>query len=82
MTDNDTISRQIQALSKKVDTLINQTNKKTWVKVSAIMEITGWNREKMRQMRDNGVIRFRKGDNGMQYLLESVPDIFKIKKTA
>ncbi len=53
--------------------------KSTWVKVSVIQELTGWNSRFMEKARINGLVKQRKSANGIEYLLESVNPMF-IKK--
>lgn len=81
MDQSQAILKEIQALRRLVDTLLEQKEKKTWVKSTTITAVTGWNNEKMRQMRVNGVIKWKKTGNGFFYILESVPEIFLKKAT-
>jgi hypothetical protein len=53
---------------------------RTWVKVGIVHELTGWDREGMRKARESNLIKQRKGVNGIEYLLESIPPMF-IKKS-
>lgn len=77
-----------QALEQKVDRLINTVaslrnelrsvkTKETWVGVGAVTELTGWEGEKLRWARNNNLIKF---DKEKGYLLESIPELFIIKK--
>lgn len=43
-----------------------------WVKSSVIIELTGWNKEKMRSARDNGLITWKTDDKGYWYDLNSL----------
>lgn len=76
MDQSQAILKEIQALRRQVDTLLEQKEKKTWVKSTTITAVTGWNNEKMRQMRVNGVIKWKKTSAGFFYVLESVPAMF------
>lgn len=73
------IEATITRMDAKLTSLLQKTNKQTWVKVSWITDLTGWDGQKMRQAREDGLIIFRKNDKGFEYLLESLPEQF-IKK--
>lgn len=59
----DQISNQLSRLERKYDLLIEQRRKPRWVKSTAIIELTGWTKEKMRQARENGYITFETRDD-------------------
>lgn len=83
------MSDQIKALEKKIDrlnekltVLLNKPTKKTWVKVSIVSSLTGWDFRAMAKARDNGLIEYRKDESGIfTYALESIPEIFIKSKT-
>lgn len=54
--------------------------KKTWVKVAIIAQRTGWNNEKMRQARDNGLVKYKKENGKFFYDLDSIHQSFLITK--
>lgn len=69
-------------MSLKVDKRIAQRIpqvKETWVKVGVVKELTGWDKKKMQRARENNLIKQRKDDKGIWYLLESIHEMF-IKK--
>lgn len=49
--------------------------KETLVKASVIMQLTGWDREKLRRSRINGYVKQIK-ENGIWYVLESLNPVF------
>lgn len=62
----------------KIERLLTEKKEKgVWVKVSFIMDITGWNAEQMRRARQQGLIKYRKDpEKGFIYELESLPTMF------
>jgi hypothetical protein len=50
-------------------------------KVSVIQEITGLDRNMMQKAKKNGLIKQRKGSNGIKYLLESIHPMFIKQKS-
>jgi hypothetical protein len=61
------VDADIQRLERKIDRLAKQLaeNKKPfWVKASVITSLTGWDKTKMYQARENGYIRFEKREKG------------------
>jgi hypothetical protein len=81
------MSAHLEILVKRLTHQLELNNrlitKKTWVKVGWIVYLTGWNLNKMRQARDQGLIQFRKTKEGTyEYLLESIPEQFIIKKVS
>lgn len=77
------IDKRLEKLEKLIR-LMGQKEKKNWVPVSVINELTGWNNEKMRSARENGYIQYKiltekkdgKEVRHFKYLLESIPDVF------
>lgn len=75
------IKRTQARIDSKLTTLLGKSNKQTWVKVSFITDLTGWSREKLRQSRNQGIIQYRRSKGkGFEYLLESLSEVFIIKK--
>lgn len=73
----ETIERDLKILRKRLDILIDKEPKQTWVGLSVVTDLTGWEgREKLRWARDNGLVVF---DRQKGYLLESIPEIYIIK---
>lgn len=71
--------QRIQRLQQSVDKLVDKQEKPLWVKVSFITARTGWNNEKMRQARENGLIEWKKTEGGFFYNIKSIDPIFFIK---
>jgi len=70
----ESLHRELVQIKKM---LTEQKEKGTWVKVSFIMDITGWNAEQMRRARQQGLIKYRKDpEKGFIYELESLPTMF------
>ncbi len=62
-------------------TYIGSISKKIpWCKPGFITLITGFDGEKLRQLRDQGLIEFQKREDGFWYNLDSVPERLLIKK--
>lgn len=80
--DLEKLLKHVERIDHKLTVLLNRPPKQTWVKVSAITEITGWNNEKMRRARENKMVQYRKAEKGFEYLIESIPEIFITKQTA
>jgi hypothetical protein len=74
-----TIENRLDRMDAKLNALAGKMNKETWVKVGWVKTVTGWDKEKLRKAREQGIVKFRKSKNGIEYLLESIPAIF-IKK--
>ncbi|MEI8142866.1 MAG: hypothetical protein WCG90_08375 [Chitinophagia bacterium] len=73
----ETIDRDLGILRKRVEILINKETKQTWVGLSVVTDLTGWEgREKLRWARANGLVVF---DRQKGYLLESIPEVYIIK---
>jgi len=72
---NAEIKIQLDRVERMLRTLVKEKTKSTWIKAGRVMEITGWNRGRLRQMRDHGCINWKK-DNGFFYELESIPNVF------
>lgn len=56
-----------------------QEKKRQWVKVSNIQELTGWDKEGLRRARENGLIDWKKDENGIWYDILSINSLL-IKK--
>lgn len=74
-----TTVQRLQRMEKKLDFLIEQQSKPTWVKVSFVRQITGWNKEKMRQARELGLIEWKKDEFGFFYNVTSLSPAFFIR---
>jgi hypothetical protein len=71
------VKREFDRLMKEIKSLKAGQSKATWVSPSWITDITGWDKEKLRQVRAQKIVEFKKSDGGgWVYKLESVPQIF------
>ena len=70
------IKRTQARIDSKLTTLLNRPKKETWVRVFFIQDLTGWDAQRLRQARESGCIEWRKGENGFEYLLESLNEKF------
>lgn len=75
MSDTAEILKRLERIERH----LNVKPRRTWVKVSVITELTGWDSRFLEKARINGLIEQRKGVNGIEYLLESINPMF-IKK--
>lgn len=66
------LTKRVAELEKTVARL--RGKQETWIKVSDVVRLTGWDKERLRRARLNGEIKF-KDDNGRFYLLESISTI-------
>lgn len=80
MTEVAILKQQLDRIEKKLSVILGEKKKKSWVKAGDIMRMTGWNKEKLRQMRDNGIVEY-KDDEGFFYNPDSIPQMF-IKATS
>lgn len=53
-----------------------KTKPNTWVRVQWIIDLTGWNKYKLRDARKQGLIEYRKEGNDYLYNLDSINPIF------
>lgn len=71
MTDEAIIQR-LDRIERKLSAILGEKKRATWVKVKAIMDVTGWDKVQLRRMRDNGLVEYKKNSTGIWYLVESV----------
>ncbi len=74
--------KYLDRINSKINMLIESQKKETWVSVSWITGLTGWDECRLRKAREQGIIKHRKSNGKHQYLLESLPQQFLIKQTA
>lgn len=51
-----------------------------WAKPGFITSITGWDGEKLRQARDQKLVKYEKREDGFWYDINSIPERLLIKK--
>jgi hypothetical protein len=90
----DTTQKILTDLTRKVDRLnqivsdmrkekLKDERKETWLKVGTIKEMTVWDdKRKLERARRDGLLKQRKGANGIEYLLESINPLFIKQKQA
>jgi hypothetical protein len=64
-----------ERINKKLNLLLETQMKETWVSVGWITDLTGWDYNRMRQARDQGIVKYKKERGRFLYLLESLPKI-------
>lgn len=74
-----TTEQKIDQILQRVQRIEQQSRTKDkWVSAIWITRLTGWDREVLRQARDQGIIEYReKKGGGIEYLLSSVPPEFR-----
>jgi hypothetical protein len=78
---SDTLLREIRKMSLQLERIEkamkgSEKKKESWVKVSTVTRITGWNKEQLRQARVNGILERKKEKDGFWYKLESIPEVY------
>jgi hypothetical protein len=75
------IKSYLERINKKLTLLIESKKKETWINANWLTDLTGWNGEKKRQAREQGLVKFKKTETGSYlYLAESIPEIFLLKR--
>lgn len=72
--------RRFDRVDEKLTTIMQVQKKQTWVTAYFLRELTGWDDKKIRQARIQGVVESRCVGKGVQYLVQSIPEEFLIKK--
>jgi hypothetical protein len=76
------ILKELRNFNRNVEWLKANANKsKRWVKVGAVIEITGWDFRRLDRARKNHEIEFKKEGRKIFYNLDSIPQIH-LKQTA
>lgn len=76
--------QQFELINKKLNALASGQRKETWVSPGFITDLTGWDKEKLRQVREQKIVEFKRSESGgWLYKLESIPEIFiKVKQAS
>jgi hypothetical protein len=79
-----TLEKDIQYIKEALRRIEKDSRQpETWISPTWVMNMTGWNAKKMEQARKQGVVKFReKKSRSFEYLLQSIPEQFIIKKVA
>lgn len=76
MMDPDT-ARELKRIQRQLDKLLEVQTKAMWAKVAFVQSLTGWDAEKLRQAREQGLVEWKKDEKlGWLYNLNSIPKIF------
>lgn len=81
------LTRKVDRLNQMVSDMrkerLKDERKETWVKVGTIQELTVWDdKRKLERARKEGLLKQRKGANGIEYLIESIDPLFIKQKQA
>lgn len=76
MTDNELILKKLERIERMVTDLRKEEKKIQWVKASLIIQLTGWDRNRMERARKNGDIEYKRQNKSIWYNLNSLPKIF------
>jgi hypothetical protein len=77
------IKREFDKLHRVIKELVANKKKETWITPTWVFCVTGWDKLKLRQAREQGIVEYRKSKTGeYEYKLESIPEQFIIKKQA
>jgi hypothetical protein len=68
--------QRIIRLQQTLDKIAEKVEKPCWVKAGFLTEKTGWNNEKLRQARAQGIVEWEKRETGFWYNINSVPQVF------
>jgi hypothetical protein len=79
MTTTDPIN-EIMARVERMERMLAQLTQgkkgPAWVRASSIAAMTGWDKEKMRIMRENGVVKTRRIGRRYEYDASSIPSLY------
>lgn len=77
-----TTEQRLARIENLLTELVKEKRKTTWVNGHVVSELTGWGGEKMRQMREMGVLKFKRtGKQSISYDLDSIPEKFIIQQS-
>lgn len=77
------LKEYLDRINKKLNALAAVQGKSTWVNYQWIIDLTGWDKEKLRQAREQRIVEFKdNGKGGYLYKLESIPELFIKQKQA
>ena len=78
------LKRELTLIKNQIATLRHvlhqEKNQQHWVTAYFIRDLTGWELNKLRQAREQGLIQARRVGNSVQYLVQSIPEQFLINK--
>lgn len=70
--------QEINQRIKRIEKFLLKQNRDTWVSASWITMVTGWKQEKLRQAREQNIIKYKPSEDKKSYvyLLQSIPEMF------
>lgn len=71
--------KRIDSKLTHLSSLLEKSNKATWVKSGFIFDLTGWDKKQLYRAKQQGIIQQKKDEKGIWYNLNSLPEQF-IKK--
>ncbi len=74
-----TIEQRLDKIEKKLDQLLGARKQKQTISGKELARLTGWNHEKIRQMRDMGAIQFKRYGKSISYEIDSIPAQYLIR---
>lgn len=77
------LKQQFELINKKLNALAAGHGKATWVSAGWVTDLTGWDKEKLRQAREQKIVECKRSTGGgWVYKLESIPEQLIKKQTA
>jgi hypothetical protein len=77
------LKRELDKIHREIKALKQVRAKATWVSPSWVTELTGWDKERLRMARNQGILDSKKSSTGgYLYKLESIPEHFIKQKQA
>lgn len=73
------LDRRLKAMERRILQSLAPKKEEHWVRVSTIVKLTGWNKERLRRARNEGTVTYKRENGSFLYLLESVPQILILK---
>lgn len=76
------LEKELESIKETLRRIETQSRQKTtWVNAAWIMRYTGWTAGEMRDARNQKIVTYKKKHSGsFEYLLESLPEQFIIRK--
>lgn len=76
------LEAEIADIKKTLKIIASQNRpKQNWVSAKWILKLTGWNSKELASAREQKIVTYRENSAGTyDYLLQSVPEEFRIKK--
>jgi hypothetical protein len=77
------LEARLDRIDKKLNAMAAANRKDTWLPPGWVTKLTGWNREELRQARENKIVEYKASPGGgWLYKLESIPEQFIKRKQA